>query len=475
MIILKLQAQQTLNFCRDNMYNYFPATISGDFAGHFGVPGVSNINLFVSENAITFGEIFQIADDINKAKEAALRADKMNRLKVDINIEALRCGFRVKKNYFTFSNRFRTEFYGVIPGDIATLLLKGFSEITDVGKKVDGSIELNGTIYNETALGYHRKINDMFSIGARAKFLIGHANFSTKRSSINFFTDPEGILYYKNDFSVCTSLPFSTTDLKNLDIKSVALSSFKNFGFGMDFGFNVNFPFGLEIRTSILDIGWIRWKNGNYCLNVKNNPNLSTHGYLAIPGLDLSDDKLFDINLPGFKGFYDYNRSDSIFNGFWSFNGIDSLKNAFDVETSAKAYTTMTNPKIFLEAGYNFGIHKFAFLTRLDIVRKHVYPLFTFGYSINVKNIMDAAVSYSIAKGYYKNLGVALSFNVVNVFHLYMATDNIIGLCAIPSLKNPKSTDFYKIKQNFANIQAGIYFTIPNNNKIVNTSLMRSY
>jgi hypothetical protein len=268
--------------------------------------------------------------------------------------------------------------------------------------------------------------------------------------------------------------------MNNLDYKSVVLSSFKNYGAGIDLGFNVNFPFGLELRTSVLDLGFIQWKNGNYNLDVKVNPNSSSYrnGTIAISGMNLSEDDIFNINLPGFGGFYKYNKKDSIFNGFWSFKELDSIpRDAFIMEKNAESYVTMTNPKLFFEASYNISIHKFAFLTRVDFARKHVYPLVTFGYSINVKKVVDVAVSYSIAKGYYENLGLAIAFNAANVFHIYIATDNILApiLATLPLHAGGKSKDFYNYRPNFANIQLGIYFTIPQSNKIVNTSLMRSY
>jgi len=474
-IFVKTHSQNTLNFCKDNVYHYFPATASENFTGHFSLPGLSNINFHISQNAMTFGDIFQLADDTPEGKAAALRASKFNKLNMNLNIEALGFGFRVKNNYFTFSNRVRAEVYGYLPGDIANLLIKGYSDINDYGKKFNGSVDMQGTVYNETSLGFQRKINNIFSIGARVKFLIGHANFNTTASDINFYSEGES-LFFHNNFAIRSSVPFNREVINNVNIKSL----FKNYGAGLDLGFNVALPFGLEIRTSVLDLGWIRWKNGTYCLDVKHNPNYFGYknGSIELQGIDFSGDDFFNINLPGFANFYD--KDSTIYNGFWSFDGVDSdslFNSAFIMKNGPEAYTTMTYPKLCLEASYNINIHKFAFLAKFDFARKHVYPLFTFGYSINVKKVMDVAVSYSIAKGYYKNLGFALSFHAGNVFHLYVATDNILApIFATHSKKETLgSTDFYKWKHNLFNIQTGIYFTIPQSNKITNTSLMRTY
>jgi hypothetical protein len=469
-VFVKIHAQNTLNFCKDNVYNNFPATVPEQFNGHFSLPFTSNINFHVSLNAISFGNIFQLVNDTQEGKDAALRSKKFNQLNMNLNIEVLGFGFRVKNNYFSFSHRVRAEAYGFCPGDVAKLLINGISPYA--GQNLNGSIEVFGTIYNETAVGYQRKINNMFSVGGRLKLLVGQANYTTKSSGYEFCKDNDGTLLYRNNLSIRSSVPDYEILKKDATYKSLAPSIFKNFGTGIDLGFNVTFPFGLELRTSLLDLGWIRWKNVGYFLDVKHNTNFYGYkdGRIEIPDFDFTAHKL-NINFTGY-GF----ATDSIYS-IWNFRGVDSLfKDAFIIEEGFKPYTSMTYPKLFFEASYNLSIHKFAFLARFDFAPKRVFPLFTLGYSINVRKVMDVAISYSIAKGYYKNLGVALAFNVMDVFHLYVATDNIIApFAAIHSKKSDiKTTDYYNRKQNFLNIQTGIYFTIPQNNKIVNTSLMRS-
>ena len=460
-------AQNTLNFCKDNVYNNFPATASENFNAHFSLPMLSNIEFHFSQNAFPFGNIFQLADDTQKGKDVALKSGKINKANASLNFEVVGFGFRIKNNYFSFSNKMRSEGYGVCPGDVAKLLINGISPYT--GKNLNGSIELSGTVYNETAIGYQRKINDMFSIGGRVKLLIGVTNFTSKTSDINFCYNEDGTLFFTNNFSMRRSAPDFAVENNDPNSK-FSVSDIKNYGGGIDLGFNVTFPFGLEIRTGLLDLGWIRWKSDAYYFDVRHNKNFSGYenGKIAIHGFELSEHKL-NIQMVGL-----YPEKDSASYGLWKFKDSDEIfKNAFIVKNGFKSYTTMTYPKIFLETSYNISMHKFAFLARIDIVQKRVFPLFTFGYGLNVRKVMDVAVSYSLAKGYYANLGVALAFNIMDVFHLYVATDNILApLCAI---KPVRTDNYYGIKNNFMNIQTGIYFTLPQfYKKVTNTSLMRS-
>jgi hypothetical protein len=307
---------------------------------------------------------------------------------------------------------------------------------------------------------------------------MGHANITTKSSDISFTPDQDSMVYFRGEASVkASALDFQNLDLD--DLSSIISPLLSNYGAGIAFGFNVKFPFGLELRSSILDLGFIKWSNGNYNYDVKHNHSFIGYredGTIVIKGVDFSIDKLlYDIN-----GIYDKHKDD-LYGDYGSFKEI--LEDALIIENIPNSYISMTYPKFFLEASYNIGIHKFALMSRFDFVNKRVLSLFTVGYNLNVRKVMDLALSYTIGKGYYKNLGVALSFNFGDVFHLYVGTDNILGVInPIPLASSYIKTndlnveELKKLKHNFINIQTGLYFTIPQaKKKIVQTSMKRSY
>jgi len=126
----------------------------------------------------------------------------------------------------------------------------------------------------------------------------------------------------------------------------------------------------------------------------------------------------------------------------------------YDFQNSAlsKAYVTNTYPKLIAQVYYTLKQekieHTFSLTSRTDFVRKNVFSLFSLGYNLNVKNVLDVALGYTLAKKSYNNLGMALTLKPGGVFRFYVATDNIIALA---NWRNNK----------FFSAQFGIYFCIP--------------
>lgn len=488
---LNVNAQQILQLFEDDLYrlNYNPASpVSTNIKGSVGFV-FSNILVQGNTNLLTFNNFAQ-NDEFNLTP-ILKNVSKINNIHSEINMEIIGAGFRILKtpnNYFTINYRIRSDIYGFIPGDLTKTLINGTcSEFNHI---VNADIEANASAYNELSVGYQHSINKLITVGGRVKFLMGNANYTTSESTLYSYTEPDTTLHIGGHYNANYSIPYNFSQ-NQFNIKSL----YSGFGGGFDLGVNVNFPFNLEVNAAILDLGWIRWKSPTaQTLSVKPNPTsiFYQNQEIIVPDLyfNLNDylqspESYFDYyrnyyetldysNLTDESGYIDFNKFEKLedivnyqeiidTSHHYTPNELETilsnyadsltLKDVLSTNTSStNSYTSMIYPKLILSAYYKLKqtniSHTFSFISRTDFVRHKAYATFTFGYNLRVKKFMDVALSYTLGRKSYKNLGIGLAFNAKDVFHFYMGTDNLISLC------NYKNSNYF-------NAQFGIYFTIP--------------
>ena len=454
---------QTLNFFKENTYNlkYNPAS-EINVRQYFGI-GVSHINIAAGTNLAVYDKVITTKSDGSKEIDPKvffkhIPKNDYGEIFANLNLEVLGFGMRYNsKLYFTFSSQFRFENTLFMPRGLFQIATDG--NMAHIGEDMIITPQLSTLFYLDNSLGFQYKINDRVTIGVRGKYLLGVLGANLKEN-FTLTTDDDWNLHLKGSALLNVYLPdelintASTSangkyfindmgklfSLGSLDWRTILGSLRNSRGGGFDIGADVKITKKLGIKASLIDMGWIKWdrnQNGSISYRAELNPDhpMYKNGELVFDGITNSE-----ISYLSMGNWLDGTNLDKI-----------RLDSVFIIsEVPNESYVTMTNPKVFVECYYELSkIHKFSAMTRMDFINKKVFPSFTLGYNLNVKKVLDIAVCYSFSKGSYANLGAGFSFNPGNVFHIYVAADNL--LTVISPLKTTPNLS----------VQTGIYFSIP--------------
>jgi hypothetical protein len=162
------------------------------------------------------------------------------------------------------------------PGDFMTFALRGNEDNTTYDFS---GLGMHMSEHFEFALGVSRKFGDMLTVGIRPKLLTGVALISSSNNDISLYTSHEiwqldshidlqlctpGMTIPTNDeglFDPSGKFIFDSTLTGFADYKKLALS---NRGFGIDLGAHFKPISKLVVSASIIDLGFINWKNYTY-------------------------------------------------------------------------------------------------------------------------------------------------------------------------------------------------------------------
>ncbi len=334
-----------------------------------------------------------------------------NLMFLENRIDILNFGFRIKKNFFTFSSSVRTAMYFSYPKDMMRLLVGGNAQFVDEDKKVDfGQLRINGSVWSETALGYQRHVTNRINVGGRVKLLHGFANVNTVKTDVSIYTDPNSYSWtiisngQVNMASVLdTSNSVNTSDLT------------KNRGVSVDLGATYRFSDNLAAGIGVLDFGKIFWKTNpqQYATSMKNED-------WTFRGLQF--DRLF---------------IDSKINSGIMQEIADTIQEQFQYSDSVKtAYSTWMYPKIIAHAYYKLGANnKFGFYSRNDIANGTIFPSFTLSYNRTFGKILELGVSYGMIHKNWTNIGAGMALKL-GAFQWYITSENVLSYFNAATAKN---------------------------------------
>ena len=459
-ILLQTEAQP-LNFFKDNIYNlnYNPAsevTVHQHYSLLF-----SHFNLQLGTNILTYNDVVFLDKQGNKVidpKGFFARIPKSSYGEIVFNLanEFVGFGFRVNpKLYLTFSNSLRMEAAVSVPKDAFQLLSDG--NMAHIGEKMTVLPLASTLLYTDYSMGLQYKLFEKMTVGIRGKLLMGMLGATIGKSDLTLMTDAEWNLHLNGSALVNLYFPKELInpvseslnimdignlfDFNSLSTKTITHALGTSWGGGFDFGVDIKLPCDFGVKASLIDVGWIKW-NGNhsgasgYRLEINPNHPLYQDGELVFSGLPFSELPLTFTETTIFQLLGEVARN----------AGLDTA--LILTKVKPESYVVRTNSKLFLEGYYEMKRGKFSTLLRLDFLKEGTFPSFTLAYNFNLQKIMDVAVSYTMAKGAYRNLGLGISFNPGNFLHFYAVTDNLF-------------TVFFPYANNNLNVQAGIYFSVP--------------
>ena len=388
---------------------------------YIGFPALSSFYFGLSHSGFAYKDVVKKRADDSLYLDLNNMLDKMgkkNYLSLNLNEELLAFGFRVKKNYFSFSATEKVSARLTYPKDLFSLLWKGNTQFLGTAADFSG-IGLNLTHYREYALGMSRQITDKLTVGLRVKALFGMANVYTEKSDITLTTDPNTYdLTANSNIILNTSLPENLNsglngekDTTKFNVQDYILNN-SNKGLAFDFGGTYKINDKFTVALSVLDVGKIKWTTGTRNFS-------SSNASFKFEGIDLNDFFSKDTTKPsGIKVLQ------------------DSLAKVFRLKETQNNYSTWLPGIFYLTGIYSLTEKdKVGALIRGDIFNGAIHPSLTLSYNKRFFNMFSAVATYSIMNRSYLNVGFGLSLQL-SAFQFYILNDNIYGLVFPTSVKN---------------------------------------
>lgn len=379
-----------------------------------GLPGLGHQNVQITNRISSVNNLFvKNAQDslvLNTSESFYNGIGKRTYIGVDVTNQILAFGFKAKNSYFNFdiSNRLITEVgFG---SDLFKFLAQGNGGSLFGQRAGFDGLGASLMSYIEYGLGYSREISPNVTIGGRFKLLSGLANLSGTNTSFGITTDSVNYnLTFDGQADIKSSNTLIYTDsayMNNLDPMRLAKMAydFSNFGMSFDFGTTIKLSEKFTATASVIDLGFINWKNGvsNYSVN--------KFSY-TFKGLDLNS--LLSDSSDVAKEI------------------TDSLTTIFNVGRSTNSYSTGLPTKVYLGGSYNWNNYLSTGLTFYNEFYNSSYRGgIVLSSTFSLRHWLGATLNYGIYSRSSANVGFGL-----RIRGFYVLTDNVVALLNYQAVK----------------------------------------
>ncbi|NVJ89200.1 MAG: hypothetical protein HWD82_07140 [Flavobacteriaceae bacterium] len=249
--------------------------IEPSYKFHVGLPFLSGISSNIGSSNFKLTDIFandgrSINDKISSIINSISSRDFGT---INTQIEIINAGFRLRDNYYiNFGFYQEIDAIGYFPRDLLVFFNEG--NATNLNRPFSAShIRYKFDYLGVLHAGISKIINDKLSVGGRLKIYSSSINLQSNNNTGTFTTVNGQNSIYRHIFSnVNINLLTSgliednefVDDAKSI-IKNTFFGSNSNVGLGFDFGLNYKISDQLQFSASLLDVGFITYKN-----NVKN-------------------------------------------------------------------------------------------------------------------------------------------------------------------------------------------------------------
>ena len=401
------------------------------------------------------------------------RIPSMTLTNSEITLGFLNFGFRVKdKGYMTFGFNEHIEIANTMPRSLLTTIMGGTLDLTD------SNIDLNGMsigmqMYHEFAIGYSHKINDEWTVGGKAKLLLGqaYANVNGRQLGITTNTDqwnikgnldidfagPVNVDYLNSRIGgqsiqqVIDQFEAGTFNMDSLvntrDTKKLLVQLVKPSGYGAAFDLGVTYkPIkNLQLSLALTDLGFMYWtRTTRYGANMNTTFN-------GVGEIDLNDPAYQDEN-----GKFSIDKVTE--KAVDKFKGM--LKDIYINSSTSTSMIKMTNARLNFGVDANFWDNRVGvgIVSATRLYNSKLYEEVTFGAAFRPVNWFNIAASYSLLEnGKYSNVGAAFGFMPYDGINLTLAMDYIPTHYAA---MNNKGKQLYVIPDQAKKVNIALGFSI---------------
>lgn len=417
---------------------------------HSGLPVLSGFSAQVGTRGISVNDLFANdgIDFTTKFRERVINGLGPNDdLGYSGQLEIFNIGFRSVRrpnDYYSFGaygEGFASIFW---PSDLAILAFEGNAD--NLNRRFELSDFTNqGEAVSVFHFGLNRRLNDKWTIGARAKIYSSVYEFKSKNNDGYFVTTLGEDNILRNslvaDLTMRTSgvqeildiidedTSTTQTDLANLLIKRSLFGG--NLGLGFDLGFTHRLNENSFLTGSLLDVGFI--------YHNKDIKNYGLNGAASSEGIEFILPE--DLN----------NLSSDVWQDL-----IDEFERLIPFETTNESYVSLRPVKLNVSYRYNFGRYtdkskncecatapvsraenfdyKNAFGAQLFAIQRPRGPqaALTAFYQKRVGKVLALKTTYTIDRYTLSNIGFGLNVQAGPV-NFYILGDNLLGYQNIPA------------------------------------------
>lgn len=270
-----VSAQNTATgyFLDDYMYRFQMNPAIGNSKGFISMPAIGNLNVGFNGDLHLKSLLYNVNGRTVtfmhpgvSAAEVMGNLKDMNNLNTNLKVNVLTVGFKGFGGYNTINVGVRADVGFRLPKSIFSLLKEG---VSNKSYEIEGMGAFANS-YAEIALNHSRDIMDGLRVGAAVKVLVGAANFDARfnRATLNLGENDWTIVSNADVYSRMKGFKYKTEyseDTKKDYVNSADVDGAGVGGYGMafDFGavYNVYCLPDLTVSASILDLGFIKWKN----------------------------------------------------------------------------------------------------------------------------------------------------------------------------------------------------------------------
>jgi len=394
-------------------------------AVYVGLPVLSGVKVNTGNNFFDLSDII-LNDPLSDSLITILHPDydideflstlsEQNYIEATAAVQLLGVGFNIGKDAYMFLDiNERAEGNLTIPGDLFTLALKGNESFA--GSTIDLS-SLGGRMqyFREAGIGFSTPVSNKLRLGFKGKVLFGVGSVSLDNNALAINVGEDYAHSFEADVSLNLSMPltitedaedniegieFDDTQLQTTSQKIGYFTGLKNLGFGLDIGAVYDITDRISLSASVIDLGYIKWKDYVNNINVK--------GEFSFEGLDMTE------LVNGDKTLDELGQE-----------MLDSLENSIDITHTTDPFTTWLSPGLTFGANYRLNrTFSLGLLSYTKFVNSNVSEALTFSGNMNLGTAITAGISYTISSGRYDNLGIGLAARA-GIFQLYMMADRI--------------------------------------------------
>jgi len=377
--------------------------------GYFNIPVLGSFNVGTSSNVLGINDIVDVLDSgedifLNDDLYSRLKSD--NRLNVNLKTDVLSFGWYSGKGFWNVNVGLRADVGASIPQSMFEYLRR-VNNTEDINGSFS-NMNFNLNAYAEIGLGYSRQITEKLSVGGRVKVLLGIARAEMAVDNFDIYVDDAltngdytELNPYQTYGSATVNARVSTT-MKggglSFDETTGQIDGFdidgSNFGiagagFGIDLGASYKVWDNLTVSAAVLDLGFIKWKEGETTVAAPANGS-------------------FEVTGSNYQDFLDGD-----FLSMDRFNFVQDKEAAEDTKTTLASTILLAGEYGLLDNKLSVG----AIYTARFAEPKTLNEL-TFSATYRPKNWFNIAASYSPIQAGGKSFGLALKLGA-----LFLGTD----------------------------------------------------